>query len=329
MSTTSTTRSTVTPGVTVQPDHHPSIALAVLVTCQLTVMLDATVVNVALPAIKADLGFTTATLSWVVTAYTLAFGGLLLLGGRLGDLLGRRRLLIVGIALFTVASLVGGLAPGPGWLLAARAVQGIGSAMAAPSTLALLAATFAEGPARNRALGIFSAAMGSAFAVGLILGGVLTEWTSWRWVMLVNIPIGLAVVLAAPRYLPESERHSPRLDIPGALTATGAMVSLVYGLLRAASAGWGDPYTLGTLGAAAVLLATFLTIETRSDQPLVPLRLLADRDRSGAYLNMMLLPAAMFGMFFFLTQFLQEVRDFSPLVTGLAFLPLAAGQLIA
>ncbi len=301
--------------------EYPGIALAVIVTCQLMLILDGTVVNVALPKIQGALHFSATGLSWVLNAYTLAFGGLLLLGGRAGDILGRRRVFIAGISLFTVASLLGGFAASAGWLLATRAAQGVGAALAAPSTLALIATTFAEGPQRNRALGLFSAASGAGASVGLILGGVLTAELSWRWVLFINVPIGVAVVLLAPLFIREPDRRSGSLDLPGALTATAGMVTLVYGFIRAASNGWSDRFTVGAFVAALVLLALFLTIEVRARQPLLPLSLLVNRDRAGAYLNMLLLPATMFGVFFFLTQFLQKVDGVGPLQAGLAFLP--------
>lgn len=301
--------------------EYPGIALAVIVTCQLMLVLDGTVVNIALPKIQGALHFSATGLSWVLNAYTLAFGGLLLLGGRAGDVLGRRRVFVAGIALFTVASLVGGFANSAAWLLITRAGQGVGAALAAPSTLALIATTFAEGPQRNRALGLFSAASGAGASVGLILGGILTAALSWRWVLFINVPIGVAVVLLAPVFIREPQRRPGALDVGGALTATAGMVALVYGFIRAASNGWSDRTTMGAFALALVLLALFLTIELNSRQPILPLHLLANRDRAGAYLNMLLLPATMFGVFFFLTQFLQKADGFGPLQAGLAFLP--------
>ncbi|HEY8285118.1 MAG TPA: MFS transporter, partial [Chloroflexota bacterium] len=300
----------------------PSIALAVIVTCQLMITLDATVVNVALPRIQSSLHFSPTNLSWVLNAYTLAVGGLLLLGGRAGDILGRRRLFIGGIALFTLASLLGGFATSSWWLLASRAAQGVGAAAAAPGALALIATNFEEGPARNRALGVFSAVAATGGSIGLILGGVLTSWVSWRWVLFINVPIGIAVIALAPLFVRESDRHPGRFDLLGALTSTFGMTSLVYGFIRAASNGWSDSVARLALAVAAVLLALFLSVEIRARQPIVPLRLFANRNRAGAYLNMLLLPATMFGMFFFLTQFVQDVLGFSPITAGFAFLPL-------
>jgi EmrB/QacA subfamily drug resistance transporter len=285
------------------------------------ITLDVTVVNVALPKIQDGLHFSATALSWVLTAYTLSYGGFLLLGGRAGDTFGRRRMLIVGVVLFTVASLVGGLATTSGELLAARAVQGVGSALAAPGALALIATTFGDGAERNKALGVFSSVVGGGFVVGLILGGVLAT-ASWRWVMLINVPIGVTVAALAPRLLDETERRPGRLDVPGALVATAGITSLVYAFVRAASEGWRDGVTIAALIAAAVLLPAFVLYQSRVRSPLLPLRLLADRTRVGAYLTMLLLPATMFGAFFFITQYVQHVLGYGSLRAGLAFLPM-------
>ena len=305
-----------------QRARNPAIALAVIVTCQLMLILDGTIVNIALPNIQRSLGFSATGLSWVLNAYALAFGGLLLLGGRAGDILGRRRMFVSGIVFFTAASLLGGFATSAAWLMASRAAQGVGAAMAAPSALALVLSTFPEGPGRTRALSIFSSVSAFGASIGLIAGGILTSWVSWRWVMFVNVPIGIAVALLAPLVIVESERHPGRFDLLGALTATVGTVSLVYGFMHASTFGWTDPQTLIAFAAAVILLASFVVVELRADQPIMPLRLFADRNRASGYLNMMLLPAAMFGMFFFLTQFVQDVLGFSPIVAGFAFLPL-------
>jgi MFS family permease len=298
------------------------VALAIVLCAQLMIILDMTVVNIALPSIARGLHFSAPSLSWVLNAYTLTFGGLLLLGGRAGDILGRRRVFMAGIALFTAASLAGGMATSPGWLLAARAIQGAGGAIASPAVLALITASFTEGRERTRALGLYTAvAMGGA-SLGLVLGGVITEWVSWRWVLFVNVPIGAAVLLFAPRFLGESQRLPGRFDIAGALTSTAGMVTLVYAFIRAASSGWHDALALGSFGAAAVLLGLFLVIETRARQPITPLRLFAHGGRSGSYVARLLLVAGMFGMFFFLTQLVQDVLRFSPLRAGIAFLPM-------
>ena len=302
--------------------QHPNIALAVIVTCQLMLVLDGTVVNIALPKIQGALHFSATNLSWVFNAYTLAFGGLLLLGGRAGDILGRRRVFMAGLLLFTLASLLGGFATSAGWLIATRATQGVGAAFAAPSALALITTSFAQGPQRTRALSIYSAVAAAGGSLGLILGGLLTSWASWRWVLFINVPVGLAVLLLAPLFIPEPERQAGRLDFAGALTATVGMAALVYGFIRAASTGWSDRMTVGAVAVAVVVLAVFLTVEVRVRQPIMPLRLFADRNRASAYLNVLLLFATMFGVFFFLTQFLQEVLGFSPLQAGVAFLPM-------
>lgn len=300
---------------------HQRIALLVIATCQLMVVLDASVVNVALPHIQRSLDFSSTGLSWVLNAYALTFGGLLLLGGRAGDILGRRRMLAVGVAIFTVASLLGGLATSPGLLLASRALQGIGAAIASPTALALIATNFPEGSERNRAFGIYAAVSAAGAAIGLIVGGMLTAWASWRWVFFVNVPVGIGL-LALSRYIAESERHPGRFDLAGALTSTIGMSALVYGLIRAAEDGWGDTYTVGSFVLAAVLLISFVLVETRASQPIAPLRLFADRTRSAAYGARMMLVAGMFGMFYFLTQYMQEVLDYGPLAAGFGFVPL-------
>ena len=302
--------------------RRAALALAVIVTCQLMIVLDGTIVNIALPSIQRDLGFSESDLAWVLNAYALAFGGLLLLGGRAGDILGRRRMFIAGIALFTAASLLGGFATSPAWLLASRAAQGIGAAVAAPSALALILSTFPDGQERTRALSIFSAVSAFGASLGLIAGGMLTALVSWHWVMFVNVPFGIAIALLAPVAIVEPPRHAGRLDVPGALTGTLGTASLVYGFIRASGHGWGDSQAVIAFVAAIALLALFLVIERRTREPIMPLRLFADRNRASAYLNMMLVPAAMFGVFFFLTQYLQDVLGFNPIVAGVSFLPL-------
>jgi EmrB/QacA subfamily drug resistance transporter len=304
--------------------HHPAVALAVIAASQLMVVLDVTIVNIALPQIQQSLGFSTTDLSWVLNAYALTFGGLLLLGGRAGDILGRRRVFVAGILIFTLASFLGGLATSAGLLLGARALQGVGAAIAAPTALALITTNFAEGPERNRAFGVFAAVAGAGGAIGLLAGGLLTSWLSWRWVLFVNVPIGILLVALAPLYLTESERHPGRFDLAGALTSTAGMAALVYGFIRAAQDGWSNPATLGSFATAAILLATFLLVETRTRQPITPLHLFADRNRAGSYAVMLALSAAMVGMFFFLTLFVQGVLGYSPLRAGIAFLPIAA-----
>jgi EmrB/QacA subfamily drug resistance transporter len=285
------------------------------------VVLDATIVNIALPHIQNALSFSTTDLSWVLSAYTLTFGGLLLLGGRAGDILGRRRVFMTGILLFTLASLLGGFAQEPWQLLAARALQGVGGAIASPTALALITTTFPEGPARNRAFGVFAAVSAGGGAFGLLAGGMLTEWLDWRWVFFVNVPIGVLIAVLAPMYINESPRHPGRFDLTGATTSTLGMASLVYGFIRASEQGWKDSLTIGAFVAAVVLLAAFALVETRAKEPITPLRMFADRNRSGTYIIMLSLSAAMFGMFFFIVLFVQNVLDYSPITSGLAFLP--------
>jgi EmrB/QacA subfamily drug resistance transporter len=300
---------------------NPAMVLAIILGCYLMVVLDASVVITALPDIRADLNFSPTSLSWVQNIYALAFGGLLLLGARMGDLLGRRQVFIGGIVLFTAASMLGGLAQSETWLLAARAVQGIGAAIAAPSTLALLTVSFPEGSERTRAIALYSAVASAGASIGLVLGGMLTSWISWRWSLFINVPIGVVLVSLAPAYLPETERHTGEFDLAGAAASTLGMSALVYGLVRAAETSWGDAVALGSFAVAAVMLATFVAVERRARQPITPLRLFASRERVGAYAARLLMVGAMFGMFFYLTQFLQGAEGYSALKAGLAFLP--------
>jgi EmrB/QacA subfamily drug resistance transporter len=314
--------------------RHLGAALAVIATAQLMVVLDSTIVIVAQPHIQTALGFSDSGLEWVTNAYALALGGLLLLGGRAGDLLGRRRMFVTGLLLFSAASLAGGLATAQAWLLAARVVQGAGGAIVAPTALALIATTFAEGPPRNRAMGVYAAMSGAGGAVGLIAGGLLVTYVSWRWVLFVNVPIGIAAALAALVVLPGAARRPGRLDLPGAITGTGGVAALVYGLSNAATtpdgtSHWGDPKVVAALAAAVVLLAAFAFIETRSPHALLPVRLLRQRDRVGANLVMLGVGTAMFGVFFFINYFVQEVWGYSPLRTGVAFLPMTVVLLVA
>ncbi|HTZ22647.1 MAG TPA: MFS transporter [Streptosporangiaceae bacterium] len=310
------------------------LALIVIATAQLMVVLDATIVIVAQPHIQAALGFSGTGLEWVTNAYALTFGGLLLLGGRAGDLLGRRRMFVAGLLLFSAASLAGGLATSQAWLLAARAVQGAGGAIVAPTALALIATTFPEGPPRNRAMGVYAAMSGAGGAVGLIAGGLLVSYASWRWVLFVNVPIGVAAALAALIVLPATARRPGRLDLPGALTGTVGLAALVYGLSNAATSPdgtshWGDGKVVAALTAGAVLLAAFAVIETRSRHALLPVRLLGSRDRLGANLVMLGVGTALFGVFFFVNLFAQDVWGYSALRTGLSFLPLTGALLVA
>jgi EmrB/QacA subfamily drug resistance transporter len=295
------------------------------------VVLDATIANIALPYIGRDLHMSGTNLTWIVTGYALAFGGFLLLGGRLGDLYGRRRTFILGLSIFAVASLLGGLAQSEALLLTSRGIQGLGAALASPAALALITTTFPAGPARNRAFAVYAAMSGAGAAVGLILGGWLTgldislfdPQDGWRLTFLINVPIGIIAALLAPRFLNESERHSGQLDVPGAIAGTGGLLALVYGLTRAGNAayGWSDSLTIASLVGGAVLLALFFVVESRVAHPLLPFRVFANRSRAASFVAMMLLPAAMFSMFFFLSLFIQNVMGYSPLKAGFAFLP--------
>ena len=310
------------------------VALLVIATAQLMVVLDATVVNVALPHIQTALRFSDSSLEWVVNGYALALGGLLLLGGRAGDLLGRRRMFVTGLLLFSAASLAGGLATSQAWLLAARAVQGAGGAIVAPTALALIATTFPEGPPRNRAMGVYAAMSVAGGAAGLLAGGLLVAYASWRWVLFVNVPIGIGAALAALVVLPGTARGPGRFDLPGIITGTGGVAALVYGLSNAATSPdgtshWGDAKVVAALAVGAVLLAAFAFIEARSRHALLPVRLLRSRDRLGANLMMLAVGTTVFGVFFFLTLFVQDVWDYSALRAGVAFLPLTAAVLAA
>lgn len=315
---------------------HKNLGIALVVIClaQLMVVLDATIANIALPYIGNDLSIDQNNLQWVVTGYALAFGGLLLLGGRLGDQFGRRRVFMIGLIVFIVASAIGGLAQNEAMLLSSRALQGLGAALASPAALALITTTFPAGPQRNRAFSIFAALAGIGAAFGLVLGGWLTGIESdtiqgWRLTFLINVPIGLAAVLLAPRYLDESKPRRVALDVPGAIIGTVGIVSLVYGFSRAGEEahGWGDPYTLLALIGGAALLVAFVLVERSVRNPLMPLSLFADRARSIAFVTMFITPAAMFAMFFFMSLVLQNVSGWSPLHTGLAFLPFTVGMI--
>ena len=316
------------PGSAAHGHSHLGLALTLISAAQLMVVLDGTIVNIALPHIQTDLRFTPADLSWVVNAYTLAFGGLLLLGGRAGDLLGRRKVFMTGVGVFALASLIGGLAQTEGMLLGARVLQGVGAAIASPTALSLITTTFPAGPARNRAFGVYAAMSGAGAAIGLLLGGVLTE-SSWRWTFFVNVPIGILVLVMAPRVLGESERESGGFDVPGALTATAGLVSLVYGLTHAASTSWGDGVTVTTIVAGLVLIGLFLVIESRSTHALMPFRVLASRTRAVSFVSMLVVGAGMFAMFYFLGLFIQQVLGYSPVKSGFAFLPFSVGIVVA
>ncbi|GAA4110555.1 MFS transporter [Nocardioides fonticola] len=324
-------------GVVDAPAHfHPGWALVLICSAQLMVVLDSTIANIALPYIQTDLDISQANLSWIVTGYALAFGGLLLLGGRLGDLYGRRRIFMAGVAIFAIASALGGLAENEAMLLGSRGLQGLGAALASPTALALITTTFPAGPLRNRAFSVFAAMSGLGAAVGLVLGGWLTgldpSW-GWRLTFLINVPIGLAAAFFAPRLLPDTDHHAGQLDLPGAVLATGGLLALVFGITRTGNTdssgqtyGWSDPVALSAIIAGVVLLAVFVLVERRVEHPLLPLRILASRSRGVAFAAMMITPAAMFAMFFFLSQYVQHVMGYSPLRTGFAFLPFAVGM---
>ena len=309
--------------------RHLGLALLVIASAQLMVVLDASIVNIALPSIQTALDFTPANLTWVINAYTLAFGGLLLLGGRAGDLFGRRRVFVIGILVFALASLLCGLAWSEPSLIAFRVLQGAGAAIAAPTALALVTTTFPEGPSRNRAFAVYAAMSGAGAAVGLILGGVLTE-LDWRWVFFVNVPIGLLIAWAAPRVLAESKPETGRIDYAGALIGTLGLTVLVYGITRTTKdgTGWSNPTTIGCFVAAVVLLALFILVESRHEHPIMPLRLFRDRNRSASYLVMLIVGGAMFSMFYFISLFVQGILDYSPVRAGLAFLPFTVGIVI-
>ncbi|RLV51089.1 DHA2 family efflux MFS transporter permease subunit [Nocardioides mangrovicus] len=320
--------------------RHPGWALVLICVAQLMVVLDATIANIALPFIGKDLSIGQANLQWVVTGYSLAFGGLLLLGGRLGDLYGRRRIFMIGVTLFALASALGGVAQNEAMLLGARGLQGLGAALASPTALALITTTFPAGPKRNQAFSVYAAMSGVGAAVGLILGGWLTGLTpdlfgttvdGWRLTFLINVPIGIAAAAFAPVLLPESESHPGELDVPGALTGTLGLVAIVFGLSRAGESayGWGSGQTLTALILGVALLAVFVVIESRVEHPLLPFRILLDRTRGTAFVAMMIVPAAMFAMFFFLSLYVQNIMGYSPLHTGVAFLPFSFGIVIA
>ncbi|MEU6904252.1 MFS transporter [Streptomyces coeruleorubidus] len=308
--------------------RHMRLALVVIAAAQLMIALDSTITNIALPSIQTELVVSDANLAWIVNSYALAFGGLLLLGGRSGDLFGRRRTFQAGIAIFTLASLLGGLAPDEGLLIGARVLQGVGVALAAPSAMALITTTFPAGKPRNRAMGVYAATAGIGATVGLLLGGVLTDALDWRWVFFVNIPLGLAV-LAGTRLLVEAERHPGRLDIPGTVTGTGGLIALVYGITRGGEHGWSDSLTLTSFAAAAVLLTVFLVIQARAAHPMMPLRLFKDRNRSGSYGTMLFIGSGMMATFYFLTLYMQLILGYSPVKTGFAYLPFSLGMAIA
>lgn len=302
---------------------HKGLALAVLATAQFMVVLDATIVNVALPAIKEALKFTTdAQLQWVVTAYALLFGGFLLLGGRLADLFGRRKMFLAGVVTFAIASLLAGFAQNPGQIITFRALQGLGGALLAPSALSLVLSIFKEGHERNKALGVWSMVAAGGGAVGLIVGGLLTQYVDWRWIFFINVPIAIGVVFAALKYVPASmPRDRERVDVLGALTITGSLMTLVYALAKAAELGWDSKSTIISLVVSAGLMAAFIVNEAKIRHPLIKLGIFSRRNVTGGTLIQLLMPAAMFGMFFYLSIYLQQILGYSPTHTGVANLP--------
>jgi EmrB/QacA subfamily drug resistance transporter len=303
---------------------HPTLILLVIVGAQMMVVLDGTIVNIALPSMGRYFDKSQTDMTWALNAYTLAFGGLLLLGGRMGDILGRRRMFIIGLGLFTLGSFLAGIAASFPLLLAGRAVQGLGGAIASPTALSLITTEFEEGKARTRAIAVYAAVSGAGAAIGLLLGGVLTNYFSWRWVLFVNVPIGIGLMVGAFLYLHQSERLRGRFDFLGALLSVGGMVALVYGFIHVAHDGWGNTETYTVFAAAIILLVGFVLYEAfRAPEPMMPMRIFENRNRAGTYLVMLVVGAAMFGMFYFITFFVQLVRDYGPLKTGVSFLPVA------
>jgi EmrB/QacA subfamily drug resistance transporter len=312
--------------------HHERrwLILFVIAIAQLMVVLDATVVNIALPSAQEALNFTNDQRQWVITAYALAFGSLLLLGGRIGDLFGRKRVFVIGLGGFAGASALGGLAQSFEVLVAARALQGVFGALLAPAALSILTTTFTDPQERGKAFGVFGAVAVGGAAIGLIMGGVLTEYLNWRWCLYVNLFFAIPAALAAmPLLHNEIAERRARIDIPGTLTATAGLFAIVYGLATAETQGWGDPTTVGMLVGGVVLLAAFVVIQMRSANPLLPLRVVLDRDRGGSFLAMILAGAGMFGVFLFLTYYLQQNLGFSPIQAGFAFLPMTVSIVIA
>jgi EmrB/QacA subfamily drug resistance transporter len=313
------------------PHHqHRWLILAVLALAQLMVVLDATVVNIALPSAQKALHFSNDNRQWIITAYALAFGSLLLLGGRISDIFGRKWTLIVGLSGFAVASAVGGAAQSFDMLVVARAAQGVFGALLAPAALSTLSTTFSDGPERVKAFGIYSAIAGGGSAIGLLLGGALTEYLTWRWCLYVNLALAVPAAIAGTMLLVNQRAEiRTRIDMPGVLTVSGGLFALVYGVSNAEAHGWGDLTTIIFLAVGAALVAAFVAIEARVEHPLLPLRILKDRDRGGSYLAMFMTAMGMFGVFLFLTYYLQSILGYSPIRTGLAFLPMSGGVIIA
>jgi EmrB/QacA subfamily drug resistance transporter len=310
---------------------NPWVVLVLICLAQFMVILDATIVNVALPSIQKDLHLTEGNLQWIVNAYTLVFGGFLLLGGRAGDLLGRKRLFLIGLVIFTGASLLDGLANSEGMLIGARALQGLGAALVSPAALSIIATTFSEGKERAKALGVWAAIAIGGSAIGLVLGGVLTQYFSWPWIFFVNVPVGIATFVLSFRLIPESrdEQAARNYDIAGAVTVTGGLMALVYAIVDAQQAGWGSAKTLAFFALAAGLIVAFVVIELRTKAPLVRLSIFRIRSLLTANLAMFLAMSGMFAMFFFNTLYIQHVLGYGPLKAGVAFLPFSAGIMVS
>ncbi len=320
-----------TNNVSLSTPRAKNLALLLLAMTQFVIVIDASIVNVALPSIGAHLHFSRDDLTWVVNSYTLTFGGFLLLGGRMADLLGRRRMFMLGLVVFSLASLAGGLAQSETWLIAARAVQGLGAAIVSPAALSIITTTFADGAERNRALGIWGAVAGAGGAAGVLLGGILTSGLSWRWVLFVNVPIGLIAATLAPRTLIESRRENAgsSFDIPGAVTVTAGLALLVYAVVDAVNVGWGSTRTIACLAAAVLLLIAFVIIELRENDPLMPFSIFRLRTLRGANIVGLLIGMSLFSMFFFISLYLQDVMGYTPIKTGIAYLPLAVGIIVS
>ncbi|WP_199101509.1 MFS transporter [Aquitalea sp. ASV11] len=310
-----------------KPVNH-GMVLSIIMVSYLMLVVDTSIVLTGLPRIQAALGFTPAGLSWIQNAYTLAFGGFLMLGARTGDILGRRRMFITGLAIFTLASLAIGSASSPAWMITFRAVQGLGAAVLAPSTLALISTHFEEGRARTRALSLYAAAAGIGATVGMVLGGLLADLISWRAGFFINLPIGIALIVGSLRHINETPRQTGRFDIAGALTSTLGMCALVFGIVEAAESGWASPLTWGSITIGLVLLMTFIRIESKARQPLLPLTLLDDAKRNAAYLARLLFLSGMVGFWFFTAQYLQGALGFTPMLAGLAFIPVTIPQML-
>jgi EmrB/QacA subfamily drug resistance transporter len=319
----------VAPDISPDSGNRRWLALAVIAVSQLLIVLDATITTIALPTAQKALHISDANRQWVITTYALAFGGLLLLGGRIADYTGRKRAFIIGLLGFAAASAIGGAAVNEGMLFAARALQGAFGALMAPAALSLLTVTFTDAKERARAFGVYGAIAGGGGAVGLLMGGLLTEYASWRWTLLISTPIAVVAALAALRFVDESRAHgNTRYDLPGAITSTLGLVSLVYGFTKASTDGWGSATTVEFLVAAGLLLVAFVVIELRSKHPLLPMRVILDRNRGGSYLSALLLGVGLFGVFLFLTFYLQITLGYSALETGVAFLPFTAGIIL-